>query len=365
MMRANPYWLTVSGDHLLDAMHLAERLYLEAYTLVVQAPRGEAAHIRRAFDNYQSLLTSYDGERLGYGLKSVWSPGRVRLDVTTELIMSQAEHLLLVDKARSIARELAQPGMGQGDKVRAVTEYLGRNMRYVRTDQLKDHNPFFGIFRNEGVCQSIALQACYLLRAMGVAARYICGRARGQAPQGPGHAWNLVRVDGAWYHLDCTNLLDAVKLQRLFCRGGLLFDPLESYEHRRQSYTWDETAYDPRMCDLVAKYRDGFAIRRIELGGGPELRVDQVLLRVERPVCLPGRGQPLAQLDLLAQLLGCTLRRQGEALVWGAPGGEVTLDIARQGVAPQEGCYYAPLPLAQALARASQPGQPVALSAGR
>lgn len=363
-MRTNPYWLTVPGDRMLDAMHLAERLYLKAYTLVVQAPQSQAAQVRKAFTNYQNLLTSYDGERLGYGLRSVWGPGRVRLDVATELIMSQAEHLLLVDKARSIARELTELQMGEGDKVRAVTEYLGRNMRYVRTDQLKDHNPFFGIFRNEGVCQSIALQACYLLRAMGVAARYISGRGRGR-PQAPGHAWNLVRVDGAWYHLDCTELLDAVKLQRLFCRGRLLFNPLESYERRRQSYAWDETAYDPRMCDLVARYRDSFAIRRIELGEGPNLKVDQMALRVEQPVCLPGPGQPGVQLDLLAQLLGCTLRRRGEALVWGAPGGEVALHPARQGVARREGgCYYAPLPLAQALARASQPGRPVTLSVG-
>ena len=116
-MRTNPYWLTVPGDRMLDAMHLAERLYLKAYTLVVQAPPGRSGaqglyQLSKPADQLRRRA------RLGYGLRSVWGPGRVRLDVATELIMSQAEHLLLVDKAR-IARELTEPQMGEGDKVRA------------------------------------------------------------------------------------------------------------------------------------------------------------------------------------------------------------------------------------------------------
>ena len=50
-----------------------------------------------------------------------------------------------------------------------------------------------------GVCQSYALAYDLLLHEIGIESVYLSGTANGVS-----HAWNLVRLDGSWYHVDCT-----------------------------------------------------------------------------------------------------------------------------------------------------------------
>ena len=55
------------------------------------------------------------------------------------------------------------------------------------------------LLRGTGVCQSYALAYELLLNAVGIDSLYITGEAGGG-----GHAWNLVKLNGSWYHIDCT-----------------------------------------------------------------------------------------------------------------------------------------------------------------
>ena len=52
---------------------------------------------------------------------------------------------------------------------------------------------------HKGVCQGYALLALKMLRELGIETLYVVGEVN----TGP-HAWNLVKVDGEWYHLDTT-----------------------------------------------------------------------------------------------------------------------------------------------------------------
>ena len=55
------------------------------------------------------------------------------------------------------------------------------------------------LLQNKGVCQSYALAYQMLLREVGIESIYITGTAGGIA-----HGWNLVKMGGEWYHVDCT-----------------------------------------------------------------------------------------------------------------------------------------------------------------
>ena len=55
------------------------------------------------------------------------------------------------------------------------------------------------LLRGTGVCQSYALAYELLLHEIGIESVYITGTANGDS-----HAWNLVKLDGLWYHVDCT-----------------------------------------------------------------------------------------------------------------------------------------------------------------
>ena len=61
------------------------------------------------------------------------------------------------------------------------------------------YNPDGVLLHGIGTCQSYALAYQLLLREMGIPCIFIVGEAGGVD-----HSWNLVRIDGQWYHVDCT-----------------------------------------------------------------------------------------------------------------------------------------------------------------
>ncbi len=61
------------------------------------------------------------------------------------------------------------------------------------------YDPFSIIVYGKGVCNAYALLFQRYMERMGIP----CYIARGRANGGP-HAWNIVMVDGQWYHIDCT-----------------------------------------------------------------------------------------------------------------------------------------------------------------
>lgn len=91
-------------------------------------------------------------------------------------------------------------GMSEREKVRTIHDWLIMNACYDRTYSI--HGPDGVLLKGTGVCSSYAYAAELLLTKAGIANRYLSGTTTGGSSGG--HAWNLVRVDGQWYHLDCT-----------------------------------------------------------------------------------------------------------------------------------------------------------------
>lgn len=54
-----------------------------------------------------------------------------------------------------------------------------------------------------GYCEDFAAAVSVLLRGAGIEARYVPGLAYGSGRL-MDHAWNLVKLNGIWYHLDTT-----------------------------------------------------------------------------------------------------------------------------------------------------------------
>ena len=89
--------------------------------------------------------------------------------------------------------------MSDFEKVKFVNDYIVKNTVYSTDTALSPHSACAILKEQKGVCQGYALLALKMLRELGVETLYVVGEVH----TGP-HAWNLVKVDGNWYHLDTT-----------------------------------------------------------------------------------------------------------------------------------------------------------------
>ena len=102
-----------------------------------------------------------------------------------------------VQKARSLANECVQKATTDYARALWLHDWLIMNADYDHN--LKYYYPDGVLLHGTGVCQSYALAYDMLLRMVGIETVYITGNAGGG-----GHGWNLVKLDGEWYHVDCT-----------------------------------------------------------------------------------------------------------------------------------------------------------------
>ncbi len=110
-------------------------------------------------------------------------------------------------KVRALAREcLASAGESDYDRALWLHDWLIYNANY---DYSAEPNYYADgvLLRGTGVCQSYAYAYDMLLKEIGMESIYLTGFAGSSSdPNDPGgyHGWNLVKMDGEWYHVDCT-----------------------------------------------------------------------------------------------------------------------------------------------------------------
>lgn len=100
-------------------------------------------------------------------------------------------------KVNAIVESVITDGMGEYAKALALHDWLIYNANYDYT--YSNYTPEGVLLEGSGVCQSYALAYQLLLKKAGISCLYVTGEAGGG-----GHAWNLVKLSGDWYHVDCT-----------------------------------------------------------------------------------------------------------------------------------------------------------------
>ena len=118
-----------------------------------------------------------------------------------------------------------EPEWGESDfeKEVAVDRYLARNCRYEREAEgakmdVRLRTAYSALANGSAVCAGYAEAVTLALRCLGIP----CVRVNGEYYPGDGsvsgHAWNLVRIGGEWYHEDATwNDADSDELLEDFC----------------------------------------------------------------------------------------------------------------------------------------------------
>lgn len=124
--------------------------------------------------------------------------GYVDLDVELAYDMNIEEAKQIEARVDQVIAEMPV-GLNDFEKVKYINDYVVLNTAYNLESQASPYTPYSILFNGEGVCEGYALTTLLLLEAAGVEAKYISGEVRTGL-----HAWNLVKLEGAWYHLDTT-----------------------------------------------------------------------------------------------------------------------------------------------------------------
>jgi hypothetical protein len=121
-----------------------------------------------------------------------------------DVIINDAKVAAVYDKAKNIISSVTNSSMSDLEKELAIHEYVVKNTaydfdNYINERVTEDSYTAYGTLINgKAVCQGYADTMKLLLNLAGIEAHVVVGYAKQP------HAWNLVKIDGEYYHLDAT-----------------------------------------------------------------------------------------------------------------------------------------------------------------
>jgi hypothetical protein len=144
-------------------------------------------------------------EILYYEGVKYWSYGRLEFSYRKDRTTIRAHRRALLDKVETIVKREIKPGMSEYDQVLAVHDYIIRNTRYdlknlqQGTLPPESASPYGVLVLGAGVCEGYAKAMKLIMDRLGIPCLYVTGQAGGE-----GHAWNMVALEGRYYHIDLT-----------------------------------------------------------------------------------------------------------------------------------------------------------------
>lgn len=185
-----------------------------------------------------------------------------KLKVRTKYDLNKEEVNSLNDFIRNWVAENIKPEMTEEEKVRAINDFMVREYRYTYGDNVQPptdnlscpdgklgkysvYTSFALLYGKGGVCDAKAKMFYRLAKEAGLSVIYITGNI---IPDGL-HAWNMVKVDGNWYHLDNTwnrGHYEGSGEYDYFARRDYY---LKSDASMSKDHSWDRTKYPAADTD--------------------------------------------------------------------------------------------------------------------
>ena len=145
-----------------------------------------------------SLVPGYYSLVNGYGYVS----SGYELTVTVEYYITKEDLVRSKEKADEVLDAIVTEEMSDYEKVLVIHDYIVNNTSYAQVfneENLKAHTMFGVLIDGQAVCQGYTDAFHYMANKAGVRTINVEGKADGQS-----HAWNMVDIDGEWYHIDTT-----------------------------------------------------------------------------------------------------------------------------------------------------------------
>ncbi len=134
--------------------------------------------------------------------------GTSRITLTSRFIYTKKEIEDYGERLDEVF-ETVRAGAGESDedKERAVCDYILANVRYAQNDKT-NQNAVAALVKGEAQCSGISRAVKYLLDRFGIECVVATGDSVNPATgKKEPHAWNIVKIGGAWRQLDATFML--------------------------------------------------------------------------------------------------------------------------------------------------------------
>ncbi|WP_018753906.1 transglutaminase domain-containing protein [Paenibacillus sanguinis] len=200
--------------------------------------------------------TKYIVDRYSYSWRGTTGSAKITLKIEYRETAEQTAYVK--QRVKDILNKVVQPGMDTHQKIKAIHDYVVLNLKYD-TD-LQKYTAYEGLRTGETVCQGYALLTYELLKNAGIDNWLVEGTAGDQL-----HAWNLVKIDNSWYHLDTTwdDPVPDVPNQVKYAYY------LRTDEQMGKDHTWDAGSYPkaavPYQQTLQALIHQGGAKQEVYL----------------------------------------------------------------------------------------------------
>ncbi len=190
-----------------------------AATVTVYAYNLNDRAVCDAFYSHTQLEPYGNATANGYSVRiAMWPSGKTTYEFTYKR-MSTIEEEVATDAM--VAQLVPQFNTGSTyDKIKAVHDYICNTVTYSRetSNEIPGYDyrsAYDALVSGQGVCSSYALLFQKFMDQMGIPCYVAIGTLNGV-----GHAWNVVQLDGQWYHMDCTNSDSRGIPNRYYLRGA-------------------------------------------------------------------------------------------------------------------------------------------------
>lgn len=168
------------------------------FTVTHQGNRNDLSEnmkdiIRQAL--HEDDYTAYVLDSYAYTLRSWGNKSTATIEARYRETAEQTAQVN--EKVKSVLAEILKPGMNDHEKIKAIHDWVVTNVEYDQS--LTYYTAYHAIALGKAVCQGYSLLGYRMLQEAGFDALI----AEGSVNTGE-HAWNMVKLDGVWYHLDLT-----------------------------------------------------------------------------------------------------------------------------------------------------------------
>jgi len=173
----------------------------------------------------------------------------LRYSKSREKILSAVQ--ATVQRADEIIGSIIEPGMTDFEKELAIHDYIVNNCRYDIENLRKGSTPpeaytaYGALVNGSAVCEGYAKAMKLLLDRVNIRSLVVAGHSKGN-----NHAWNMVCLDGQYYHVDAT-WDDPVMTGGSQVLTHVYFNLTD--DEIQKDHSWNRAAY-PQCSDTTYNY---------------------------------------------------------------------------------------------------------------